>query len=191
MEKKLDPNSIWRLLNFDKGDIFIYLIAGTVLVYVWTVSKISSALLLPFIIFVSFVYLRQDYYHKINLESEHLIEKIKQTILKYNYPQISKNNELILFIHSILVYKKLSPPVFDDFLAICEKFLVKKDIHIYFECINVFEKFIYSIPINMSKEHYLKKKELSNILRNLIVEPKRKMVEMQAFVPYNFYNYIK
>ncbi len=191
MERKLDPNSIWRLLNFDKGDVFIYLIAGTILVYVWKTSNISSAYLLPFIIFLGFVYLRQDYFHKINLESEHLIEKIKQNILKSNYPQISKNNELILFINSILIYKKLNPPVFDEFLDICEKFLLKKDIDIYLECINVFERFIYSIPIQMLKEHYLKKKELSNILKNLIKEPNRKMVEMQAFVPYNFYNYVK
>ena len=94
MEKKLDTNSIWRLLNFDKGDIFIYLISGTLLVYIWKKSNISVAYLLPFIIFVGFIYLRQDYYHKINLESEHLIEKIKINILKDGYPQISKNNFL-------------------------------------------------------------------------------------------------
>jgi len=191
MEKKLDSNSIWKLLHFDKGDVFIYLIAGTVLVYIWKTSNISSAYLLPFIIFIGFIYLRQDYYHQINLELDHLIEQIKINILKDRYPQISKNNELILFINSIVVYKKLNPPVFVDFLNICEEYLVKKDIHIYFKCIDTFERFIYSIPINMSKEHYLKKKELANILKNLILEPKRKMVEMQSFIPYNFYNYVK
>ena len=76
-----------------------------------------------------------------------------------------------------------------DFLNICEKYLQKKDIYNYLECIDMFEKFIYSIPIYMSKEHYLKKKELTNILKNLIKEPKQKMIEMQTFIPYNYYNY--
>jgi hypothetical protein len=190
MEKKLNQNSIWRLLKFDKGDIFIYLIVGVVLVYIWKVSDISSALLLPFIIFLIFVYLRQDYYHKINLESQHLVEKIKINILNGRYPEILKNNELILFINSLSTYKKLNPDVFNDFLNKCEKFLQKKDIYIYIECIDTFEKFIYSLPVQMLKDHYLKKKELVNILKNLISEPKRKMVEMQTFIPYNFYNYI-
>jgi len=191
MQKKLDPNSIWGLLNFDKGDILVYLITGTVLVYIWKISNISAAYLLPFIIFIGFMYLRQDYYHKVNLESEHLIEKIRINILKDAYPHISKNSELMLFINSVIVYRKLNPEVFIDFLDICEKYLLEKEIYSYLECINVFEKFIYSIPIQMSKEHYLKKKELTNILKNLVKEPKRKMVEMQTFIPYNFYSYLK
>ena len=189
-DKKLDKNSIWRLLKFDKKDIFVYLVAGVVLVYVWKISEISAAYLLPFIIFGIFVYLRQDYYHKINLETEHLIEKIKKTILKDGYPQISKNNELVLFINSVVVYKKLNPVLYSDFLDICEKFMFRKDIYNYLECIDMFDNFIYSIPLQMSKEHYLKKKELRNILKNLITEPKRKMVEMQSFIPYNFYSYV-
>jgi hypothetical protein len=188
MEKKLDTNSIWRLLRFDKGDIFIYLVFGIILIYVWKISNISAAFILPFIIFIGFMYLRQDYYHRVNLESEHLIEKIKINILKDSYPQISNNSELMLFINSIIIYKKLNPEIFNNFLDICEKYLLKKDIYSYLECIDVFEKFTYSITINMSKEHYLKKKELVNILKNFIKEPKRKMVEMQSFIPYNFYN---
>jgi hypothetical protein len=191
MEKRLSSNYIWELLNFDKGDIFAYLIAGTILVYVWKISNISAAYLLPFIIFIGIMYLKQDYYHKINLESEHLIEKIRINILKDDYPNISKNSELMLFINSVIVYKELNPEVFVDFLDICEKYLLEKDIYSYLECIDLFEQFIYSIPIQMLKEHYLKKKELTNILKNLIKEPKRKMVEMQTFIPYNFYNYVK
>jgi hypothetical protein len=97
----------------------------------------------------------------------------------------------MLFINSIIVYKKLNPAVFSDFLNICEKYLQKKEIFNYLECIDIFEKFIYSIPIYMSKEHYLKKKELADILKKIVKEPKRKMVEMQTFIPYNFYNDIK
>ena len=40
----------------------------------------------------------------------------------------------------------------------------------------------------MLKNHYLKKKEFAIILKRSLEEPKRKMVEMQSFLPYNLTN---
>ena len=123
MENKifLDKNSIWRLLKFDKGDIFAYLIFGTVLIYIWTISNIKSMYLLPFIIFIGFLYLRQDYYHKIDIQSDHILEDIKIKVLGNKYPNISKNDKMLLFLNSIYIYHKYNPVIFNDFLNINDR----------------------------------------------------------------------
>jgi len=176
---------MWKLLVFDRNDIFVYLIFGIGLIYIWKISNISSAYLLPFIIFIGFLYLRQDYYHKIHIEIDHKLEEIKKNILNNKYPFISSNSKMLIFLDSINLYSKYNPEIYRDFIEICEKYFKTKDIYIYIKCIDKFESFILALPIQQLKNHYLKKKEIVNILKQILTEPKRKMVEMQSFIPYD------
>ena len=183
-----NDTSIWRLLNFDKGDIFSYLIFGVAVTYIWKTSNISSIYILPFILLCIFIYLRQDYFHRTNLLIDHKIEQIKNDLLNNKYPNLMTDNDLLLFLDSIVIYKKYSPEVFSEFLDICEKYYIIKDIYNCIRCIEKFESFNYLIPIQMLKNHYLKKKEFAIILKRSLEEPKRKMVEMQSFLLYNLTN---
>jgi hypothetical protein len=92
---------------------------------------------------------------------------------------------MLIFLDSILLYSKYNPENYRDFIEICEKYFKTKDIYIYMKCIDIFENFILALPIKLLNNHYLKKKELVNILKQILTEPKRKMVEMQSFIPYN------
>lgn len=178
-------NNIWQLLIFDKGDIFTYLIVGIVLIYIWKTSNIKSMYLLPFIIFIGFMYFRQDYHHKINLNLDHKIEEIKKKLLKGKYPHIASNNNMMFFLNSIEVFNKYNPQTYIDLLNICEKCLKKKDIFNCIDCVETYEAIIHSLPVNLLKTHYLKKKELASILKDIIVNPTRKTVEMQSYIPFN------
>lgn len=181
----VENNNIWKLLIFDKGDVFTYLIFGIILIYIWKISSIGSMWLLPFIIFIGFIYFRQDYYHKINVQLEHKMDEIKTNLLNKKYLNLAKNNKMLIFLDSIQIYSKYNPINYTDFLKICDKYFINQDIYTYTHCIEKFEEFIYSLPIQMLKTHYLKKKELVDILKQFLKEPKRKMVEMQSFIPYN------
>jgi len=176
---------MWKLLVFNRSDIFIYLLFGIGLIYIWKISNISSAYLLPFIIFIGFIYLRQDYFHKINIETNYKLEEIKKNILNNKYPFISSNPKMLIFLDSIHLYSKYNPQNYKDFIEICEKYFKTKDIYIYLKCIDRYDNLILSLPIQILKNHYLKKKELVHILKQILSEPKRKMVEMQSFIPYN------
>lgn len=178
-------SGIWKLLNFDKGDIFIYLIFGVGLVYIWKTSNISSMYIIPFLLLGLFIYLRQDYLHRTNLEIDHKLQDIKINLLKNKYLNISKDSNLLLFLDSIIIYKNYSPKVFFEFLDICEKYYINPDIYNFIKCTDKFDSFDHLLPIQLLKTHYLKKKELVNITRRILKEPKRKMVEMQSFIPFN------
>ena len=92
---------------------------------------------------------------------------------------------MLIFLDSIHLYSKYNPQNYKDFIEICEKYFKTKDIYIYLKCIDRYDNLILSLPIQILKNHYLKKKELVHILKQILSEPKRKMVEMQSFIPYN------
>ena len=70
---------IWNLLQFDKGDIFFYLISGIILMYIWKESNISINYWFPFVLLCIIIYLRQDWLHRIDLEQDHKLRDIKNT----------------------------------------------------------------------------------------------------------------
>ena len=182
MEKDI---GIWKILNFDKGDIFTYLVFGVGIVYVWKISDISSMYILPIVLLGIFIYLRQDYLHRINIELDHKLNEIKLNLLQNKYLNMSKDNKMLMFLDSIAIYKKYSPRVFFEFLDVCERYYLKPDIYNFIDCVDKFESFNHLIPIQMLKSHFYFKKEMVNIIKKILKEPKRKMVEMQSFIPFN------
>ena len=129
--------------------------------------------------------MRQSYFLNKNLQTEKQLELIKNKLLKEKYDGITVHNNMVLFLDSIIVYKKYSQIVFKEFLDICEKYYKKSDIYNYIACVDKFESFIFIIPNQLIKFHYLKKKEFAKILQESLEKPKRKMIEMQDYIPYN------
>lgn len=185
-------NKKWKLLKFDKGDIMFYLIFGVILIYIWQQSKISINYFFPFIILCIVVYLRQDYLHNINLKVEHKLSDIRNTILKEKkYNAIENNSEILYWLNSIYIYKTYNNKNFKILLDLLNKFYLNNDIYYLHLCLNNYDNFIYSLPLELTKDHYLKKIEIKKILYKNLKNPKYKMVEMQSYIPSNFdKNYI-
>jgi hypothetical protein len=183
-----DRDIKWTLLKFDKGDVFFYLITGVILLYIWKISNISINLIFPFIILCIIIYFRQDYLHIIDLKIDHKLEEIKNTILKENYTYLENNSELLYWLNDILIYKRYNSLNFSTLLDLLNKFYSNNDIYYLHLCIKTFENFEFSLPIQIFKTHYLKKLELKKILYKNLKNPKYKMVEMQSYIPFNFFN---
>jgi hypothetical protein len=185
-------DKIWKLLKFDKGDIMFYLIFGVILIYIWQRSNISINYYFPFIILCIVIYLRQDYLHNIDLKVDHKLLDIRNTILKDTiYNSIENNSEILYWLNSIYIYKIYNSQNFKLLLDLLNKFYLNNDIYYLHLCLNNYDNFIYSLPIELSKDHYLKKIELKKILYKNLKNSKYKMVEMQSYIPSNFNdNYI-
>ena len=179
----------WKLLKFDKGDIMFYLIFGVILIYIWQQSKISINYFFPFIILCIIIYFRQDYLHHIDLKIDHKLLDIKNTILKdNNYISIEKNPEILYWLNNIYIYKTYNSNNFKILLNLLNKFYSNNDIYYLHLSLKSYDDFIYSLPIELSENHYLNKLELKKILYKNLKSPKYKMVEMQSYIPYNFEN---
>jgi len=179
----------WKLLKFDKGDIMFYLIFGVILIYIWRESKISINYFFPFIILCIIIYFRQDYLHHIDLKIDHKLLDIKNTILKdNNYISIEKNPEILYWLNNIYIYKTYNSNNFKILLNLLNKFYSNNDIYYLHLSLKSYDDFIYSLPIELSENHYLNKLELKKILYKNLKSPKYKMVEMQSYIPYNFEN---
>jgi hypothetical protein len=179
----------WKLLKFDKGDIMFYLIFGVILIYIWQRSNISINYYFPFIILCIVIYLRQDYYHNIDLKIDHKLVDIKNIILKdNNYKNIENNAEILYWLNNIYIYKTYNSNNFKILLNLLNKFYSNNDIYYLHLCLKTYNDFIYSLPIELSENHYLNKLEFKKILYKNLKNQKYKMVEMQSYIPYNFYN---
>ena len=181
----------WKLLKFDKGDIMFYLIFGVILIYIWQLSNISINYFFPFIILCIVIYLRQYYLHNIDLKIDHKLSDIKNTILKNNllkYNTIENNAEILYFLNDIKKYKTYNNKNFILLLDLLNKFYLNNDIYYLHLILNNYDNFIYSLPLELSKDHYLNKIKLSKILYKNLKNPKYKMVEMQSYIPSNFDN---
>lgn len=177
----------WKLLKFDKGDIMFYLIFGVILIYIWQRSNISINYYFPFIILCIVIYLRQDYYHNINLKVDHKLTDIRNTILKdTKYNSIENNSEILYWLNDIYIYKIYNSKNYKLLIDLLNKFYLNNDIYYLHLCLNNYDNFIYSLPLELSKDHYLKKIELKKILYKNLKNPKYKMVEMQSYIPSNF-----
>ena len=176
----------WKLLKFDKGDIMFYLIFGVILIYIWQRSNISINYYFPFIILCIVIYLRQDYLHNIDLKIDHKLTDIKNTILKDKYNAIKNNSEILYWLNSIYIYKTYNSKIFNTLLDLLNKFYLNNDIYYLHLCLNNYDNFIYSLPLELSQDHYLNKIELKKILYKNLKNPKYKMVEMQSYIPSNF-----
>ena len=181
-------DKIWKLLKFDKGDIMFYLIFGVILIYIWQQSNISINYFFPFSILCIIIYLRQDYLHNLNLQVDHKLLDIKKTILKDNYRYLEKSPEILYLLNDIYIYKTYNPHNFKTFLNLLNKFYSNNDIYYLHLCLKTYDDFIYSLPIELSENHYLNKLEFKKILYKNLKNQKYKMVEMQSYIPYNFYN---
>ena len=184
----IDRDIKWKLLNFDKGDILFYLIAGVILLYIWKISNISINLIFPFIILCIIIYLRQDYLHIIDLKIDHKLIEIKNTILKKKYKYLENNSEILYWLNDIFIYKRYNSLNFKTLIDLLNKFYSNNDIYYLHLCMKTFENFEFSLPIQIFKNHYLKKLELKKILYKNLKNPKYKMIEMQSYIPFNFFN---
>ena len=177
----------WKLLKFDKGDIMFYLIFGVILIYIWQRSNISINYYFPFIILCIVIYLRQDYLHIIDLKVDHKLSDFKNTILKdKKYNAIENNSEILYWLNDIKKYRTYNNKNFILLLDLLNKFYLNNDIYYLHLCLNNYDNFIYSLPLELSEDHYLNKIKLSKILYKNLKNPKYKMVEMQSYIPSNF-----
>ena len=169
-----------QILSFDKGDIFFYIITGTILFYIWFESQISINYLIPFIILLMIIFYRQDYLHNENIIIDHKLKDI--------------NEHILYFLEDIKIYNKYNSNNFNDLLDILNKFYKNKTINELYLVLEIFSRFIYTIPLEMSKDYYIKINKLNKILYNNIKPNKLNKVEMQSYIPYNFikenYDYI-
>jgi hypothetical protein len=180
-------DKIWKLLKFDKGDIMFYLIFGVILIYIWQRSNISINYYLPFIILCIVIYLRQDYLHIIDLKVDHKLSDFKNTILKdKKYNAIENNSEILYWLNDIKKYRTYNNKNFILLLDLLNKFYLNNDIYYLHLCLNNYDNFIYSLPLELVEDHYLNKIKLSKILYKNLKNPKYKMVEMQSYIPSNF-----
>ena len=85
-------------------------------------------------------------------------------------------SELILLLYFIVLFSLI-------YIGI---HYLNNDIYYLHLCLNNYDNFIYSLPLELSKDHYLKKIELKKILYKNLKNPKYKMVEMQSYIPSNF-----
>jgi len=177
------------LLNFNKNDIFYYLITGTILFYISYISDISVKYVIPLIIFLLIIYFRQT----IKLDKEKFIDNIlidiKNKILKNDYKYLNDDNDILYFLNDIIIYNKYSPIVFKDLLEVLNKYYEKKDVYNLLLVLNIFDRFIYALPIELSKDFYLNINKLKSILYINLDNQQYKRVEMQSYIPYNIYNY--
>ena len=189
-----DTTYLHKILSFDKGDIFYYIIIGTFLFYIWFESQISINYLLPFIILLMIIYYRQDYLHNIDLTIDHKLKKIVNNLLQNNYKYLQNHSEILYFLNDIEIYKKYNLNNFNNLLDILNKFYKVKKINELFLVLEVFNRFIYALPIELSKDFYININKLNKILYEHIKLDKLIKVEMQSYIPYNMivekYNYI-
>jgi hypothetical protein len=136
---------------FNKNDIFIYLIIGISLIYIWKTLNISLNYLFPFLIFIGIIYIREN-------------KKIKK----------EEKNEINIFLESIKQYELYNPLVYKDLLITCDEYLLNGDIINYLKCIEIYDQLNYSLPIGMIKEFYIRKKEFISILQKLLIKPQEK-----------------
>ena len=189
-----DTSYIQQILSFDKGDIFFYIIIGTILFYIWFESQISINYLMPFLILLMIILYRQNYLHNVNLSIDHKIREINDYILNNEYRYLQNNSEILYFLENIKIYKKYNPNNFYDLLDILNKFYKVKKIDELYLVLEVFNRFIYTLPIELSKDFYYEINKLNKILYNNIKSNKVNKIEMQSYIPYNFiiekYDYI-
>ena len=164
-----------------------YLIFGVMLIYIWQRSNISINYYFPFIILCIVIYLRQDYLHNIDLKIDHKLSDIKNTILKdKKYNAIENNSEILYWLNDIKKYRTYNNKNFILLLDLLNKFYLNNDIYYLHLILNNYDNFIYSLPLELSEDHYLNKIKLSKILYKNLKNPKYKMVEMQSYIPSNF-----
>jgi hypothetical protein len=186
-------SNLWKILSFDKNDIFLYIIFSTVIIYIWKISNISINYLFPFIILCMIIYLKQLYLYEIDIYNESKLLHIKNFISKLQLNELV-DNDIINILNKIFIYNTYNPTNYNLLLKTLNKFNSTHDIYTLHLCLKTYENFIYSLPIEALKDHYLNKVELTNILYRKLNDPKNKMIEMQSLIPYNFdindYNYL-
>ena len=189
-----DTSYIQQILSFDKGDIFFYIIIGTILFYIWFESQISINYLLPFIILLMIMLYRQDYLHNVDLTIDHKLKDINEHILNNDYIYLQNNSEILYFLEEIMIYKKYNKDNYKDLLEILNIFYKRKSIDELYLVLEIFSRFIYTLPLELSKDFYKKINKLNKILYENIKSNKLKTVEMESYIPYNFikekYDYI-
>ena len=87
-----------QILSFNKGDIFFYIITGTILFYIWFESQISINYLIPFIILLMIIFYRQDYLNNVNITIDHKLKDINEHILNNEYKYLQNNSDILYFL---------------------------------------------------------------------------------------------
>lgn len=161
----MNNTNIWNLLQFDKGDIFFYLVSGVILMYIWKDSNISINYWFPFVLLCIIIYLRQDWLHRIDLQQDHKLKDIKNQILANKYNMIEEKLEILYFLDSIKIYKKYNNKTFEILLNGLNKYYIQSDVSNLKYCMDVYDSMIYSLPQELANDHYIKKNELLTILK--------------------------
>lgn len=191
-----NESSYWmNLINIDNKNIIHYLIVGVVIVYIWFLSDISVKYIIPFIILVAYIILKQDFiYNKEKLIADKLLS-IENNILKNKYEVLNKDKKMILFLEEIKIYHIYNPKLFKNFLESIEYFYIKRDIIRLNIVLELYQSFVFTIPINFSKDLYINLFKLKDILVSALDDTK---AEMQIYIPdtytiidKNYGNYIE
>ena len=182
----METSSLWKILSFKKENILLYLIFGVILTYIWKISNISINYIFPFIILCMIIFLKQYYLYSIELEKDRNLLGMQKILLDGKYNELEGNDKILYWLNDIYIYNTYNPTNFILLLKTLNKFYLTRDIYTLHLSLKTYENFIYSLPIEILKDHYLHKIKLINILYKQINNPKRNMIEMQTLIPYNF-----
>jgi hypothetical protein len=165
------------MINITLQESYNYIIIGLVLSYIWYIYDISIRYLIPFLILIIVIIV--DQYNKISSSSNN----------KHN-PILPESNDILKFLDDIikLNFNKYNPQVYKELIKSLNKFYNKPDIYYLHIIINIFNSFIYSLPIEYDEILNIKVNELKKILLSKLEEIpiKYKHIEMQQYIPYNF-----
>jgi len=183
----IEKTYLENLLKFDKGDVVHYLFCAVILFYIWYISNINIKYLFPFFILALYIFYRQDLLHNLDLSIDHKLRNIINKILENNYFHIN-NPDILYFLDDIKIYKKYNPENFIDLLEILNKYYKTINIYNLDLVLQIFNRFIYSLPLELSKDFYLNINRLKKILNKSILSDKYTKIEMQSYIPYNYIN---
>lgn len=160
----IDKTYLQQILKFNKEDIYFYIIFGTIIFYIFHIYQISINYLLPFIIFCFIIYYRQDYLQNTNLQDNNKLKEINNNILHNNFLYLQNNQSILYFLDDIKIYKKYNSQNFQDLLEILNKYYKLQNIDTLVETLDIFNRFIYALPIQLVKDFYINLNRLRDIL---------------------------
>jgi hypothetical protein len=170
------------MIKISKDEIFNYLIISIVIFYIFYISDISINYLFGFII-ISIIIYYIEYNKSITkgIYNERL-SNINKNLLHHKYKYIEKNIDIMYLLDEIKIFNKYNPDNFALLLKELDIFYKNKEKDNYFIVEEIYENFIYSIPIDIVKYFYINKIKLKNIM-NI-------NVQNGNYLPHN-YNSIK
>ena len=181
-------NYINEILSYNKNTIIFYLCIGTFLFYIWYLSNISINYLFPFILLLLIFVIKQNNVYNTRMNSNNKLETILKTIINNNYIYIPHTTDILNFLNDISIYKKYNSDNFTDLLEQLNKYYKYNTLDHLLITLEIFNRFIYSLPIEKTYNLNIQAQNLKNILYKTLKKNKYNRVEMQSYIPNNFYN---